>query len=135
MEITTFDKDIKVLYVTATSFPDGIPEAHERLHILVPVDGNRKFFGISRPEHGVIIYKAAAEELYEGEAAKLGCNSMILASGGYITIQIDDYVQNIQSIGCAFRELLASPGLDPEGYCVEWYLSGKSMKCMIRLNE
>ncbi|MDQ3022680.1 MAG: hypothetical protein M3R36_19265 [Bacteroidota bacterium] len=27
METTTLNKDIKVLYVTATSFPDGIEEA------------------------------------------------------------------------------------------------------------
>ncbi len=63
METTTFDNDITILYVTAASFPEGIMNAHNHLHTLVPFYKNRKYFGISRPEHGGITYKAAAEEL------------------------------------------------------------------------
>ena len=51
----------------AKSFPEGILEAHQTLHALVPYSQNRKYFGISRPENGNIVYKAAAEELIEGE--------------------------------------------------------------------
>lgn len=135
METTTFDKDIKIFYITAASFPEGIMDAHKNLHALVPVTKNRKYFGISRPEHGVIRYKAAAEELYNGEAEKLYCDTMILKKGKYISLTISDYIKDLQSINSAFKELLSNPDIDPEGYCVEWYVTNKDVKCMIRLKE
>jgi hypothetical protein len=135
MEKITLDNDIKVSYITAKSFPDGIMDAHKKLHALVPFSTGRKYFGISRPENGVIVYKAAAEEINKGEAEKLNCDTLILKKGKYICLTINDYVKDIQSIDRAFKKLLSYPDLDPEGYCVEWYLNDKDVKCMIRLNE
>ncbi len=135
METITLDNDIKVFFITAKSFPDGIMDAHKKLHALVPLSADRKFFGISRPENGVIAYKAAAEEINQGEAEKLNCDTIVLKKGKYISLTIKDYMKDIQSIGRAFKKLLSYPGLDPNGYCVEWYLNGKDVKCMIRLEE
>ncbi len=137
METTIFDNDIKVLYVAAKSFPDGIMEAYQKLHGLVPfsTSTNRKYFGLSRPENGVIGYKASAEELIPGEAAALKCDTLILKKGKYVSQTISDYAKDIQSIGCTFKELLATPGIDPEGYCVEWYFNDKDVKCMVWLDE
>lgn len=132
METIIFDKDIKVFYITASSFPGGITEAHEELQALVPLSTNRKYFGISRPENGVIVYRAAAEEKYPGEAVKFNCQTLILRRGNYVSLTIHDYITDIQSIEKAFAELLSCPGLDPQGYCVEWYFTGKDVKCMIR---
>jgi hypothetical protein len=36
MKITIPDNDIKVFYVTATSFPNGILAPHQKLHALIP---------------------------------------------------------------------------------------------------
>jgi len=135
METITFNSDIKVLYITATSFPDGVLAAHEKLHSLLPFSKERKYFGISRPENGVIVYKAAAEELNEGEAEKLNCDTLVLKKGKYISLTIHDYMKDIPAIGKAFTELLLHPDLDPKGYCVEWYLNDKDVQCMIRLKE
>ena len=135
METITIDNDIKVFYITAKSFPDGIMDAHEKLHGLVPFSKERKYFGISRPENGVIIYKAAAEEINAGEAEKFNLETIVLKKGKYISLKIYDYIKDIQSIDRAFKELLSYPGLDPQGYCVEWYLNDKDVRCMIRLNE
>ena len=135
METITIDNDIKVFYITATSFPDGIKGAHEKLHSLIPFSTERKYLGISRPENGVIVYRAVAEEINPGEAAKLKLNTLVLKKGKYISLMINDYMKDIQSIGRAFKELLAYPGLDPQGYCVEWYLSDKDVRCMIRLKQ
>ena len=129
------DNDIKVFYVTAKSFPEGIMEAHEKLHSLVPFSTNRRYFGISRPENGVIVYKAAAAEINEGEAEKLNLDTLILKKGKYISLMINDYMKDIQAIERAFKKLLSHPGLDPQGYCVEWYLSSKDVRCMVRLKE
>ena len=133
MEIISVDKDIKVLYVTATSFPDGIKEAHEKLHSLILFSADRKYYGISRPENGSIKYKAAAEELKEGEAETLHLDTLILKKGDYISLTVNDFIKDTASIERTFRQLLQYPGLDPQGYCVEWYLNDKDVKCMIRL--
>lgn len=69
--------DIKVFYVTASSFPDGIKEAYEKLHAMLPSVKDRKFYGISYPQNGKIVYKAAVEEVSEGEANKYGCELLL----------------------------------------------------------
>jgi hypothetical protein len=135
METTVFDDDIKVFYIPATSFPEGIMEAFNKMYALVPFSAERKFFGVSRPENGVIHYKAAAEELTAGEAEKLDCNTIILKKGTYISLTINNYTDDIQSIDRAFKELLSHSGLDPQGYCVEWYFNETDVKCMIRLKQ
>ena len=135
MEIIAIDQDIKVLYLPATSFPDGIKEAHEKLHSIIPFTNDRKYFGISRPENGTIKYKAAAEELNDDEAKSFNLETLILKKGNYITLTVHDFMKDIAAIDRAFKKLLSYPGLDPQGYCVEWYLNNKDVKCMIRLKE
>ncbi|HMH23581.1 MAG TPA: hypothetical protein VK563_17465 [Puia sp.] len=135
MQTMTLEKDINVFCVTASSFPDGILEAHQKLHSLVPFSLERKYFGLSRPENGIIVYKAAAQELQPGEGEKLNCETLVLKEGNYIDRTIHDYMKNIPEIGKTFQELLQTPGLDPQGYCVEWYISDKDVRCMIRLNS
>ncbi|AFD05570.1 hypothetical protein [Solitalea canadensis] len=136
MEKLKIDNDIKVFYVTADSFPDGILPAHQKLHKMIPYSTDRKYFGISRPENGSgIVYRAAAEEMTPGEAEKLNLESLVLKKGNYISETLRDYAKDISSISRTFNELLSQPGLDPQGYCVEWYINNTDMKCMIRLEE
>ena len=135
METVNLDDDIRVLYFSATSFPDGIKEAHEKLHSIIPFTNDRKYFGISRPENGDVKYKAAAEELNEGEAKSFNLETLILKKGRYISLTVHDFMKDISAIDKAFKKLLSHPGLDPQGYCVEWYLNNKDVKCMIRLEE
>ena len=135
MEEMTLDNDIKVFYIAAKSFPGGVLKAHQELHKLVPFSNGRKYFGISRPEKGVIVYKASTEEKEPGEAEKLKCKTLVINKGKYICSTISDFMMEIQSIERTFKELLAYPGLDPNGYCLEWYLNDKDVKCMIRLQK
>lgn len=135
-ETITLVKDIRVFYITAKSFPDGIKEAHEKLHALVPFSKTRNYFGISRPEsNGGIVYKAATEEKEPGEAMKLGLETMIIRKGNYVYDTIKNYVEEPAGIKKTFDRLLKEPGLDPEGYCVEWYMNETDVKCMIRLKQ
>lgn len=136
MENFEIEKDIKVLFVTAKSFPDGIVDALENIHALVPYSIKRRYFGLSRPEgNGGIVYKAAAEELNPEEAELLGCETMIIRKGKYYCITIHDYMKDLSGIGKAFDELLTQRDLDPDGYCVEWYIDNKDVKCMIRMKS
>ncbi|MCC5916586.1 MAG: hypothetical protein JJU02_04585 [Cryomorphaceae bacterium] len=135
MEKFNLKEDIKVFYVTAKSFPQGIQEATHTLHSLFPYSEKRRIFGLSRPENTKgIVYKAAAEEMHEGEAEKLNCKTLIIPKGEYIAIDVHGFREDVMRIDKAFQKLLQEPNLDPQGYCVEWYSSTKEeVKCMIRL--
>ena len=134
METFSIEKDILVLCVTATSFPKGVLKAHERLHALLSTIEGRNFYGISCPnEQGLIVYKAAAEQQYDGEAKQLNCETFIIKKGNYISNTIRDFHKDVGSIGKAFHELLADSRIDPEGCCVEMYLNQDDVQCMIRL--
>lgn len=133
METLQFNNDIKVMYVQAPSFPDGIMAAHQKLHSVVPYSTQRKYFGISRPEDGVINYKAGAEELNPAESEQYDLDTLILKKGNYTCITVNDYMKNIQAIGQAFDELTQLPNIDPQGYCVEWYISDKDVRCLVRM--
>lgn len=136
METYKFESDIKIFYVTAKSFPEGIQEAHDRLHALVHFSTARKYFGISRPENKKIIYRAGTEETYAGEAEKYKCDTLTIKKGNYISAVVKDFRKDKTSIAKTFDELLKQPNIDPEGYCVEWYANDKDeVRCMVRLNQ
>ena len=135
MKTIKLDKDIQVMYVTATSFPDGIQEAFEKLHLTVPVSANRRVFGISRPEGGNgIVYRAAVEEIEDGEAKEYGLQTLILKKGNYVSTTIHNFSDDVESIGRTFRQMLDEPNIDPQGYCVEIY-SNNDVECIVRLEQ
>ena len=133
METITLENDIKVFCVTADSFPEGIMEAYKKLNEKIPLSSVKRIFGLSRPENGNIVYKAAAEVNDTSEAEKIISDTLVIKKGNYISFTIYDYMKDLHAIGKAFKELLSNTGIDPEGYCVEWYVSEKDVKCMIRL--
>ncbi len=135
MEKYFLKDDIKLICVAAKSFPGGVMEAFEILGEKVNTKKGRRLFGISLPgRDGKLIYKAAANQNYDGEADKLGCESFIIKKGTYNVIVISDFMNNIQDIGKAFDEILKDPLIDPNGCCVEMYLNEKDVRCMVRLN-
>jgi hypothetical protein len=136
MEKHYLDKDIKVFYVRASSFPDGIKPAYEKLHSLIKSPAGRRFFGISYPEGpGKIIYKAAVEESYPGEAEELGCETFVIRKGEYTSIYIKDFMKDVTAIGKAFSQLLNDPGIDPNGYCLEIYEGMDNVQCLVPLKS
>ncbi len=133
MEKYFLEKDIKVFYVTANSFPEGVQDAHKELYSKLASTENRNFFGISHPDRdGKIIYKAAVEAL-EGEEEKTGMKTFVIKSGIYISEFIPDFCKDVRSIEKAFKELLASPDIDPQGYCLEIYEGLNEVRCMVPL--
>jgi hypothetical protein len=136
MEPYFLNKDINVLCVTASSFPQGITAAFGKLHSLIQSPEPRRIFGVSYGDgRDNIIYKAAAEEISEGEAATLGCEKFVIKQGEYISVFITDFMKNIPSIGQAFREMCRDKRIDSNGYCIEMYLNNnKDVRCMVRLD-
>lgn len=136
MEKYIIDDDIRLLYVTATSFPNGILKAHQTLQRLLTDTTGRRFYGISYPDgKGSIIYKAAVEESYPGEAEKLGCAIFVVSKGIFISEVLTGWMGNESIVGHTFQQLIAYPGVDPKGYCLEIYTGENEMRCMVPLEK
>ena len=135
METITIDSDVKVFYIIATSFPAGIMDAHKRIYELTAANPDRKYYGLSRGNHGEILYMAAAEELSDGEGEKLGCETLVLKKGTYVSETIKDFMKNIPAIGSTFQQMLSLPNIDQNGYCVEYYFNDKDVQCMVKLGD
>ena len=130
------NSDINVLCVTASSFPDGIMAAFDKLNSLIQSAVPRRIFGISYGDGNKnIIYKSAAEENSTDEAARLGCERFTIEKGEYISEYIEDFVKNIPAMGQAFREMCRDKRIDSNGYCIEVYLNNKKdVLCMVKLD-
>ena len=130
------DSDINVLCVTASSFPDGIMAAFDKLNSLIQSPTPRMIFGISYDDGNKnISYKAAAEENSAEEATRLGCERFTIGKGKYISEYIEDFMKNIPAIGHAFQEMCSDRRIDSNGYCIEMYLNdNKEVLCMVKLD-
>jgi hypothetical protein len=135
METIILQEDIKVFYITAKSFPNDILDAHKELHRIIPFSKERRYFGVSRPEQGIIVYKAAVEELEEDKEIHYNCQSLVIGKGKYRCITILNFMKDPQSIGKAFEELISYSDLDPFGYCIEWYFNDKDVKCLVKTSH
>lgn len=94
----------------------------------------RRCFGLSRPEAGRgIVYHAAAEQLYPDESVRFALSTLSPKKGAYVTKTLYDFYRNPSAISVAFNQLLAYPGIDPQGYCVESYTTVKDVRCKVRL--
>jgi hypothetical protein len=134
MEKYHLKEDVKIFSVIAKSFPEGIGEAFKTLEKKLPTKESRTFYGISsKNEKGVIIYKAAVSESFEGEGEQYGCESFIIKKGKYLTETLKDWRKNEKIIGDTFMKLLADPRLDTTFPCVEWY-KGDDVICMVRID-
>ncbi|WP_231424631.1 MULTISPECIES: transcriptional regulator [Pedobacter] len=135
MEIFNFEEDIKVICVRASSFPEGIMAAHQKLHALLPDIEQRKIFGISRPEDGKIIYKAAAEVKDTDDVKLLDHQMFVIEKGKYLSETIENFMEDIPKIGLTFQKLIAQPNIDPEGYCLEDYINETDVRCMVGIKR
>lgn len=134
METIVVEKDINVYCVAAESFPEGILAAHQKLHALLPLK-ERRYFGLSRPENGTIVYKAAAEAVEMDKGKSIDCELYFIKNGRYRCITVLNYMEDLQGIGKAFEKLISDPDIDPNGYCIEFYYNEKDVKCMVRLKD
>ena len=134
MEEIQIEKDIQVGMVKADSFPDGVMEAHRKIHSLIPYSASRRYYGISWPDrNGNIQYYAGAESLNPEDANISGAEPFTIHHGTFASLTIHDYMKDLQGIGNAFKTLLELEDLDPKGYCLEWYVSDKEVICMVPL--
>jgi hypothetical protein len=136
MENFNLEKDIKVFYITAKSFPFGVGEAHQKLQSLLPHTEGRQFYGISYPNsEGIIQYKAAVAETFAGEGGSYDCATFIIKKGSYLRETLIDWQKEERIVEKTFKQLLSDARIDKNGYCLEVYLSENDMRCMVKLQD
>lgn len=136
MENFTLEQDIPVWYIAAASFPEGVPAAWAALHALLPGPAGRQFYGISHPDQtGKITYKAGVAAASPEEAQQYGKPAVTVRKGIYAGETLRLGPDAGRQIGEAFQRLLQHPDLDPQGYCLEMYLDGGMVRCMVPLVE
>lgn len=137
MQEFILDKDIHVLCVTATTFPEGIMPAFSKLHALLPDADKRDAYGISHGGNspGSIIYRAGAAMSTHGEAEEYGLEEFTIKAGKYIGTMLKDWKQDETIIGRTFQKLLSEYDIDPNGACIEKYLDENDVQCMVRLKD
>jgi hypothetical protein len=134
MEKFEIEKDVNALCVQAASFPMGVGDAFSTLNAKLAGNNSRQLYGISHPApNGVIIYRAAAEEIYPGEGEEKGLEFFLIRKGIYISLHLTDWKKDEMNIGRSFVKLLAYPGIDPNGYCLEIY-NGNNVRCLVPLS-
>jgi hypothetical protein len=135
MENYQLTEEIRTYCVEATSFPDGILPAFEKLRSLVPSSaGNLRLFGISRPDQtGTTRYYAAVEQWTADDPKIPGLASIVIPVGTYTSMLIRGYAADTGQIGMAFCQLLKNPDIDQNGFCLEAY-EGQDVRCMVRLS-
>lgn len=135
MKTARLSRDLHLFCVPATSFPEGIGDAFQKLEKAAENAAGRTFFGVSHMGHdGRIVYKAAVPERHPGEGQQAGFESNVLKQGIYLTEAIDDWRRDETVIGRTFQAMLADERLDPKGCCVEWYRNDKDVVCLVRLD-
>ena len=132
MKALHIEKDLEVLCFEASSFPEGIKPAFEKLREALDVGDTRTYIGISKPDkYGIMHYKAAVLILETDEKKNNGLELFTIQKGIYLTETIKDWEVNEKEITKTFQQLLLHPYLDPQSYCIEWY-DGKDLCCMVK---
>ena len=136
IEEMNFPHSLKVFGVHVNTFPDVIGAAFDALMNRMPQDRSRSYFGISEmAANGDILYYAAAEETFAGEARKYGYDIYIVKQGEYLTVTLTNWRKKIACIKDVFDAMLDDDRIDKENPCIEWYKNDDEMVCMVKLND
>ncbi|QKJ32114.1 transcriptional regulator [Mucilaginibacter mali] len=135
MELYQVKQDVKVICVEAASFPKGIKDAFDRLNSVIPDMIGRHVFGISKPQNGMIRYRAAASEKQDGEGTSLGYPTFTIPAGIYLGETLMDWQRNEMMIMSIFNRLIADKRMDGSAHCIEWYKSNTELLCMVLMRN
>jgi predicted transcriptional regulator YdeE len=133
MEKLKLNNEIKIMCLEASSFPEGIQEAFNKLEEKINSTDDRILFGISHGnQNGGITYKAAAKEVFDGEAIQLGLEPFTIPKGTYLSETIINWRSNLKKLAVVFNPLWADPHVDTSCPCIEWY-QNENVVCMVKI--
>ena len=132
MEQYKLENNVTVFGFQVKNFPNGIGEAFHKLIEMIPNGKERAYYGISYFDNtGNVVYKAAAEEKFTGEAEKYNCERYTIEKGEYLTIKLLDWRNKTDCIKDLFHELMEDGRTDKSKPCIEWYYNDDEMLCML----
>jgi predicted transcriptional regulator YdeE len=131
MEKYNLTNDVKVFGTEVKIFPGGIGEAFDEL-VKMLGGFNRSFYGISKFDNGKMVYYAAAEETFPGEAGKYDCKTYTIEKGEYLTEIIKNWRSKTECIKDVFQKLIDDDRVDNTKPAVEWYKNDDEMLCMVQ---
>jgi len=136
METYNLKNDLKVFGKEVRTFPLGVAEAFHDLLTMIPDGSHRAYYGLSHiDEMGKIIYKAAAEENYAGEAEKYNCKRYLIEKGEYLAVSITNWRDNTDCIKDVFHDMMEDDRADKTKDVVEWYKTETEMLCLVKVKE
>jgi hypothetical protein len=135
MQKLTFENDVKVFGIEVKSFPAGISEAfNELINATGDCAGERNYYGVSSMNNdGKIIYKAVAEEKFDGEAAKFNYDTSSIEKGEYLYEVLKQWRDKTACIKDFFHLMMQDENVDKMKPCVEWYKNDEEMLCMLKV--
>ncbi|HEY5406075.1 MAG TPA: hypothetical protein VIJ92_03270 [Ginsengibacter sp.] len=134
MEKYDLTNDVKVFGLQVKTFPSGVAEMFHELIEKIG-DESRAYYGISEFIDGKMVYYAAAEEKFEGEAEKYNCEKLKIEKGEYLTSTIFGWRKKTDCIKDVFTELIKDPRVNKTKPAIEWYKDDNEMICMVELNN
>jgi predicted transcriptional regulator YdeE len=134
MENYHLSNDVEIMCLPVPTFPNGIPDAFDKLSKMFPTLNDRVFYGISyNTKEGEMIYKAAVSSNAADEAGKLNLEPFTISKGEYLTETIVDWRNKISNIGKTFQALVANETIiDKYAVCIEWYKTDDELMCMVK---
>jgi hypothetical protein len=133
MEKLIFENDVKVFGIEVKTFPLGISEAFDEL-IKKTGDcaGERNYFGVSYMNNGKMIYKAVAEEKFNGEAKQFNYEESMIEKGEYAFEVLKNWQSKTNCIKDVFESMMNDERIDKTKPAVEWYKNNDEMLCMVK---
>lgn len=122
---------LKLMYVQAATFPDGIQDAWDKLEKTLATMKGRKFYGTSHYENGKMIYRACVIPVDDAEALKLGLKTFSIPPGKYAAAKLMDWSSQIPKIKEIFTELNNNYTANPDLPNIEFYKSSEEVILML----
>lgn len=134
MKELIFENEVTVFGIEVKTFPLGIGEAfNELIKATGDCAGERNYYGISSMKDGKMIYKAVAEEKFEGEATQFNYEKDVIENGEYAFEVLINWRDKTSCIKDVFHEMMKDNRIDKTKPAVEWYKSEDEMYCMVKV--
>ena len=123
--------ELKLMYVKAELFPEGIKAAWDKLYSSVNSFKGRKCYGTSQCIGTNIEYRACVVQLDGDEPGKLGLESFTIPASNYAAKKLMDWQSQLPRIPEIFDELSSKHEIRKDVPFLEYYKSDTELILMV----
>lgn len=128
-------EDLKLMYVEALTFPNGITEAWNKLEQILKSLKGRKFYGSSQCINVKMEYRACVIPLDDDEPKILGLETFIISASNYAVKKLKNWAKQLQLIPEIFDELSSKHTVKKGSPFLEYYKSEKDVLLMVPITS